>query len=192
MYSFDKKDIAAQSLIHLINHVLPNDSVGIEIGTHIATTACGLVQNCSNIKTLYTVDSWKPYTDFLKTKCDGTPNYSVDEKQIEYYKMVAYHHIKFSGVTEKIIVLEMDSNLAATKFEENTLNFIFLDAQLSKEQMENDLEVWYPKLKSGGILSGHDWFSDGVKLPTLEFREKNNIKSKMSVFDNTFVWIKNT
>lgn len=190
MYRIDKKDIAAQSLIHAMNLILPINAVGLEIGTHIATTTCGLVQNCQHIKTLYTVDSWKPYTDYLKPQCDGEPNYVVDEKQIEYFKLVAYHHIKFSGVQEKIVVLEMDSNEALNHFQDNSLDFIFLDAQLTKKQMENDLKLWYPKLKTGGLFAGHDWFSDGVHLPVLQFIKDNNIQCTLSVFDNAFVWKK--
>lgn len=190
MYKIDKKDIAAQSLIHAFNLMLPTDAVGVEVGTHIASTTCGLAQNCLNIKTLYTIDSWKPYTDYLKSTCDGTANYDVDEKQIEYFKLVAYHHIKYSGVQNRIIVLEMDSNEALMKFQDNSLDFIFLDAHLTKEQVENDLKLWYPKLKNGGLFAGHDWFSNGVNVPVIEFREVNNISSTLSVFDNTFIWKK--
>ena len=47
----------------------------------------------------------------------------------------------------------MDSNEAAKHIDDDSLDFIFLDAYLTGEQVKNDLEVWYPKVKTGGIFS---------------------------------------
>ncbi len=42
----------------------------------------------------------------------------------------------------------MDSNEAAEYIDDDSLDFIFLDAYLTGEQAKNDLEVWYPKVKT--------------------------------------------
>ena len=34
---------------------------------------------------------------------------------------------------------------------------VYIDATHTFEAVTNDLDVWYPKLKEGGFLCGHDY-----------------------------------
>ena len=52
---------------------------------------------------------------------------------------------------------------AASLFENGSFDFVYLDADHSFESVWQDLSVWYPKIRIGGILAGHD-FLDG-ELP---------------------------
>ena len=178
------------SLVPVINLMLGNDVVGAEIGVGHARTTCTLLQNCPNIKTLYAVDSYKPYADWLQWPLADTPVYEVDENEIFQVKLHAYENIRVSGYEHKVVKLEIDSNEAASQIEDSSLDFIFLDAQMTEEQMINDLNVWYPKLKIGGLMSGHDWGCPQVNIPVFEFRTKNKCNSNLSIFDSTFMWIK--
>ena len=186
-YDFDKCD--AQSIIHLISQHGPN-LVGLELGVFEAGSFCALLQKCPNIKTLYGVDSWQPYTDYLKEPYDGSPAYSIDSKSIEIIKFMAFHAIKHSGFKEKAVILEKDSKDALNYISDNSLDFIFLDTYMSYEQAFKDIQDWYPKVKKGGLFTGHDANGPVIMEVILDFREKYNIKSYMSVFDNTFVWKK--
>ena len=65
---------------------------------------------------------------------------------------------------------------AASLFENGSLDFVFLDADHSFESVWQDLRVWYPKIRIGGILAGHD-FLDG------ELPEGNlGVESAVSMF----------
>jgi hypothetical protein len=46
---------------------------------------------------------------------------------------------------------------AATMFENGSLDFVYLDADHCFESVWQDLSVWYPKVRIGGILAGHDF-----------------------------------
>ena len=193
-YDFtDCKLSDVQSMVHSINF-LGEDLVGAEIGVAKGQSTMTLLHNCPTIKTLHAVDAFKPYEDFLMETAgayDGvTSAYFLDEKQIEFNKIVCYNFLKFSGMQEKVIFHEMDSNLAAKEIEDGSLDFIFVDTYLTFEQVKNDLDVWYPKVREGGIFAGHDYRCDVVEQAVLGFRKKNNIASKMSVFDQTFMWYK--
>ena len=37
------------------------------------------------------------------------------------------------------------------------LDFVFIDAQHDYDSVKKDIEIWTPKLKPGGLLSGHDY-----------------------------------
>ena len=102
----------------------------------------------------------------------------------------AYKHQEFSGCKEKIVFHEMDSNDAAKEIEDESLDFIFLDACMTGEQSYNDLEVWYPKVKPNGLFAGHDWNSIEVQGAILKFRGRKDIGGDWSRYDNTWAWIK--
>jgi hypothetical protein len=53
-----------------------------------------------------------------------------------------------------------DSAEGASFFEDNSVDFCFIDASHSYENVYKDLNAWYPKIKNQGILAGHD-FADG-------------------------------
>ena len=91
---------------------------------------------------------------------------------------------------DKVQVHEMDSDLAAEKIEDQSLDFIFLDAYINKDKCVRDIEVWYPKVKRGGVFSGDDWGAYDVRNAVNNFREKNNIHHPMSTFNDNWVWIK--
>lgn len=190
-YNYKDAQTDIKSIIHCIN--LHGDNlVGAEIGVYRGDSFLTILQNCPNVSKLYGVDSYEPYADYLKDDYDGkTPAYCVDKKQIEYIKLTSYHNQQYSGHEEKIVFYEMDSNEAAQKVEDKSLDFIFIDTYMSFEQAKNDLEVWYPKVKDGGIFAGHDWNCPAIKLAVMGFRETNNLQSQMSTYDNTWIWYKN-
>jgi hypothetical protein len=61
---------------------------------------------------------------------------------------------------------------------------------MTYEQCVVDIEGWFSKVRQGGLFAGHDWNSTVVKKAVYEFRAKNNITGHLSVFDNTWCWLK--
>lgn len=54
------------------------------------------------------------------------------------------------------------STAVATEFTDSSLDFVYLDAQHNYMDVTNDLLVWWPKLKHGGLYCGDDFFSGYV------------------------------
>ena len=54
---------------------------------------------------------------------------------------------------------------ASQLYQDRSLDFVFLDAAHDYENVKNDILSWYPKIKVGGWLAGHDYFLEhfGVK-----------------------------
>ena len=195
-YDFTDAQTDIKSIIHAINllykgpDIHPNGLVGAEIGVFRAESFMTILHNCPNVTKLHGVDTYVPYADFLKDEPDGQPAFVFDKKSVEYIKLTSYHHQEFSGCKEKIVFHEMDSNDAAKEIEDESLDFIFLDACMTGEQAYNDLEVWYPKIKSNGLFAGHDWNSLEVQDAILKFRGRKDIRGDWSRYDNTWAWIK--
>ena len=55
-------------------------------------------------------------------------------------------------------IIKLPSVQAADKFAEESLDFVFIDANHSYEAVKEDIEAWTPKVKPGGIVSGHDYY----------------------------------
>jgi predicted O-methyltransferase YrrM len=66
---------------------------------------------------------------------------------------------------------------AVNLFSDQSLDFVFIDASHEYEDVKNDINAWFPKVKVGGVLAGHDYyenndFAPGVKMAVNEiFRD---------------------
>lgn len=54
-------------------------------------------------------------------------------------------------------MIKGDSVESAKLFEDESLDFVFIDAGHRFEEVKADLEAWFPKVRKGGIVSGHDY-----------------------------------
>jgi GR25 family glycosyltransferase involved in LPS biosynthesis len=59
-------------------------------------------------------------------------------------------------VVEYINTIVSDSVEAASRYEDNSIDFIFVDGDHSFEGVDRDLVAWLPKLKPGGLIAGDD------------------------------------
>jgi len=64
-------------------------------------------------------------------------------------------------VKEYIKVVVSDSISAAKNYEDESLDFVFIDADHSEAAVYSDLCAWYPKIKKNGIIAGHDYDVSG-------------------------------
>jgi len=68
-----------------------------------------------------------------------------------------YENIIKSGLGEYIEVIPYDSAQASKLFNDGFLDFIFLDSSHEYWETRDSIKAWYPKIKDGGILAGHDY-----------------------------------
>ena len=66
----------------------------------------------------------------------------------------------------------------AEKFEDGFFDYLYLDADHSKKSVLADLKYWYPKVKNGGIIAGHDVYCDQNNA----FREHFDVEGALSEF----------
>jgi predicted O-methyltransferase YrrM len=73
-------------------------------------------------------------------------------------------------------IMEMTSKEASIIIPDGSLDFVFIDANHEYECILEDIKLWTPKVRSGGIVSGHDYCSlhpGVVKAVSEIFKEFN-------------------
>lgn len=66
-------------------------------------------------------------------------------------------------VSGSINVIREYSKKASTYYEDNSLDFVFIDAHHTYKAVTDDINYWYPKIKPEGIIAGHDFWHEAHK-----------------------------
>lgn len=98
----------------------------------------------------YAVDCWcRQPTDDYKEQQD-----TVDYESA--YKGV----MDFAARDLRVSVVKKMSLDAAGSFPDGSFDWVFIDANHSYRAVLEDMDAWWPKMKSGGLFSGHDYHYD--------------------------------
>ena len=61
----------------------------------------------------------------------------------------------------RVELVRLTSAEAAPLVPDSALDFVYVDGDHSYEAVLQDLTLWWPKLRPGGVLAGHDWLCPG-------------------------------
>ncbi len=144
--------LAEKYALFRLSRQLPYHSVVAEIGSYHGASSCCLAAGIASVNgVLYCIDTWNndAVTDFSE---DVFPVWETNTK-------VFSEHIKpIRGYSQNVAPLIPDE-----------LGLLFIDGDHSYEGVKNDLELYLPKLKSGGVLIMHDCSHDAVYRAIKEF-----------------------
>ena len=84
----------------------------------------------------------------------------------------------------------MSSLEGAHKFEDQSLDFVFIDASHEYEDVKKDIEAWLPKIKTGGILAGHDYYVGNVDYFPGVKKAVNECLSNIQTSEDCFIFRK--
>jgi hypothetical protein len=129
----------------------------------------------TNLSKVYSVDPWdKPEGSPIDFRADPT-------LYIECLKTL----MPFG---DRSYVLRTLSNEAAKLFPDGHFDFVYIDANHWEPEIRNDIATWWPKVKPGGILAGHDYcetFHLDVKRVVDEFVDREVLTLNLTECDQT-------
>lgn len=148
--------------------------VGAEIGVWDGIYSETLCKVNPGLK-LYSIDCWQTYKHYK----DHTINHHMQNS----YETAKKRLIHYSCVLIKKFSMD-----AVKDFADNSLDFVFIDGNHDYSFVKEDIEAWTLKVRSGGIVSGHDFYifpsgNDGVVKAVTQYVSKNRINLKLTDWD---------
>ncbi len=126
--------------------------VFVEIGTLHGGFSYHLLAETS-CKKLYCID---PYKHFDSEEYKDNLNSFTQQQFDEEYEKVQRLFEKFG---DRVEFLRLTSSEAVALFEDNSLDFVYIDGNHDFKYVDKDIQNWYPKVKVGGYLCGDDVYS---------------------------------
>lgn len=126
----------------------------VEIGCWFGKSSCYLVREIAarkaNIQVDF-IDTWR-----------GEPNVQYQLNIIEgngedYVYNCFLHNIKEADPNFNGNIRRMESQQAVHLYENDSLDFVFIDDDHSYDNIVREIPLWLAKVKKGGILAGHDY-----------------------------------
>ena len=157
------------------DHEIGEDSTVLEVGSFGGVTTELFALRC---KKVYAVDPWSlqfktgdPNISHVNSPRNGGGGDTYHGEKILFNKMSFDENIiraeeifdrrmeNYSNV-EKV---KNFSTVAASEIEDESIDLLYIDARHDFVGVRGDILSYYPKLKVGGILAGHDYPCRGVR-----------------------------
>lgn len=153
---------------------------GIEVGTERGESAYLILEKCKNVSKLYTIDHYQQYNNW---------NGFVPKSAQKKFEEIAEANLeKFN---DRVKIVKLPSITAASGFEPESMDFIYIDGDSSEEMTYTDLKNYYPLLKINGLFCGHNYQFQTVNEGLKRFREEYKIRIPLQRSSNgTYFWVK--
>jgi GT2 family glycosyltransferase len=93
----------------------------------------------------------------------------ADDDAFSQQEMDRVHDIALDRLARfgrRFELLRKPSKQAAHKFDQGSLDFVYLDGAQDFDNVTNDLGLWFDKVRDGGVIAGHDY--DNPELPDVQ------------------------
>lgn len=158
-----------KSLVLMLKDQLGVVGVGAEIGVWRGTTSVGLLTYFPKL-ILHAVDSWSDdHVATMKRR---------DRLDMEGARLAFQQAVEFAGPRCHIHWMTSEQ---ASRVVPGGLDFVFIDACHLYEAVCQDISLWQPKIREGGVICGHDydgrgdhfrWHPFGVKMAVDEWAQR--------------------
>jgi hypothetical protein len=155
---FDFQDIYDQAVLEA-----KDGARFVEVGTFLGKSAAYMASKILEARkeiALICVDSWdeRQYAQWwIDVRHDPPSPWPVEELYGMTLIEACTHCIHSVGLQRLIHPMRESSTDAARMFKHGSLDFVFIDADHRYAGISTDIAAWRGKVKSGGILAGHDY-----------------------------------
>lgn len=186
MQYLDQSEKGADEAFQVYYHILPRmiNQYGLKVGCEIGVSFgshCKRILETTQVEKLYGIDPYLAYGD--PTNITMSSLYF----DIFYYKVLD----KLSIFGSRFELIRDFSVNVASKFEDASLDFIFLDANHTYPSVKADLNAWYRKVRPGGIVVGDDYATShpGVPQAVNEFFAQRGLKVHLDTEQPRIWWV---
>lgn len=152
----------------------------VEVGTHLGEFAEQFMDGWRGNK-LFCVDPWADvdgYQDIIRGR----------DREADMRAAIA----RLSKYGQRVELLRGLSAETVTDFADCSLDFVYIDANHAPPYVEQDMNIWWHKIRPGGILAGHDLdeieFGDGITRVVEAFVDQFGLAAYQVTGDNIASW----
>jgi len=127
----------------------------VEIGTFMGKSA--------SFMGVEIINSGKPIIFDTIDTFEGSPE-EINGKHSIYNKIDIKERAVNNLKNIPVNIINCDSLSVAKSHMEESLEFVFIDGAHDYTSVLNDIKAWYPKIKKGGYIGGHDYDNENVKM----------------------------
>jgi len=118
----------------------------VEIGCYAGESTEVFAEFC---KTVYAIDPWLDGMELANGTSAGDTLKMEKVVEAAFDKRMA----NLPGV-KKIKAFDQD---VVSDFKDGSLNFVYIDALHTEEELLRQIDMWLPKIKKNGVIGGHDY-----------------------------------
>ncbi len=118
----------------------------VEIGSYAGASALIFLES-GNVKSLVAVDPWN---DDLIEEMVARHGKQMDNVRQVFIEDVSSKHSE----VEMLVMTSLEASLAVG---DRKFDFVYIDGDHAYESCKQDIELWLPKIRSGGMIGGHDY-----------------------------------
>jgi len=122
---------------------------GCEVGVMKGLNALAMFESIPNLE-LILVD---PYMQYEYRKFRRRNRWKWHQPTMDKVRVGAVRLLS----KKNVIWIMTTSVLAAPCIKDESLDFVYIDGNHAYDFITQDLQLWYPKIKDGGMFSGHDY-----------------------------------
>jgi len=163
---------------------LPDHGIFVEVGAFVGTATSMFSKDILAANKNITIFSVDTFTGSPEGDLHANPllyesirkNLGVILKQGESFFHLFCKIVQERGVPHLIKPMTMTSVQASYFFADESVDYIFIDASHDYNSVLEDIRHWWPKLKPGCFIAGHDYFGcPGVTKAVDEWFHPKNI-----------------
>jgi hypothetical protein len=144
--------------------------------------SCRRILKNTNLDEYWAVDPW----EVMEKEATGVQRRREKWQWEEYHQFVCRLMVK----RPQLRVLRMTSELASALFPDGYFDLVYIDAIHTFERVNEDIGFWLPKVRKGGILAGHDYYTGRKKVAGVKEAVDKWFGENIEVLEDVQVWIK--
>ncbi len=146
------------------------DLLGVEIGVFLGYNSASILSTLP-VKKLFLIDPYRSYEDFK----GNNPGENYTQADFDGFLKIAQDRLR--KFEDKIEFIRKKSEEAIDDIPDE-LDFVYIDGNHKYEYVKRDIQLYYPKVKLGGVLGGDNFEAPypGVARAVIEFTDKHDLQ----------------
>lgn len=163
----------------------------VEVGSYLGKSAAFLGAEIANSGKSIRFDCCDTFEGVSRSYFDSDRNF-LDQEALrgDDGTLAGAARANLAPVAGVVNVRVIDSLAAAKSYADESLDFVFLDNDHSTGHVLKELGAWYPKIKPGGVLAGHDINWPSVEKAVTPWSEMQGLS--FGILGSSWVMVKPT